>query len=121
MMPNESMERVGPGVDAASQDDAAWFEANPGRKLRLRNRIAGEYEAHQIELPPPGLTARTLVVQAQPGVRMRQPVAVFADVRNDEVTDAQLFTFFEETANLEMRQLLAKLRKVKLSGEPKRR
>lgn len=113
-------QRAGPGVDAATEDDAAWFEANPDRLFRLRNRVPGEYEAHQIDLPPPGLTPRTLVVQAQPGVRMRQPVAVFADVRNDEVTDAQLFAFFEDTANFEMRELLAKLRKVKLPGKPNR-
>lgn len=121
-MANDAPEPMaGPGVEAASRDDAAWFAANPDRQLRLRDRIPGEYEAHQIDLPPPGLVPRTLVVEAQPGVRLRQPVTVFAQVRNDQVTDADLFAYFQETANLEMRQMVAKLRKAKLPGTPMRR
>jgi hypothetical protein len=107
--------KAGPGVDAASRDDAAWFEAYPERNLRLRNRIPGEYEQFDAGmLPPPGMTARTLVIQAQPGVRVRQPVAIFSDIHNDDVTDAQLFAFFKENYPAESQALISKMRKIKL-------
>ena len=119
-MAGDGAERRGPGVDVASEDDAAWFEANADRVFRLRNRIGGEYEAHQVDLPPPGMTPRTLVVQAQPGVRIRMPVSAYANVSNDGTSDAELFVFFEEVASLEMRETVAKLRKVSLAGKPNR-
>jgi hypothetical protein len=112
--------QAGPGVEKASSDDADWFEANPTRNLRLRDRIAGEYEAFEINIPPPGTTPRTLVVQMQPGVRMRQPVAIFPHIKNDEVTDAQLFAFFQDVAPFQAKEMANKLRKVKLAGKPKR-
>jgi hypothetical protein len=113
-------QQAGPGVEAASKNDAAWFEANPHRNLRLRDRIPGEYEKLDAGLlPPPGTTARTLVIQMQPGVRARQPVAIFEYVKNDEVTDAQLFAFFKENYPLESQQLISKIRNIKLPGKPK--
>jgi hypothetical protein len=115
-----SGELRGEGVEAASQEDAAWFEAHPGRNFRLRDRIAGEYESLDVDLLyPPGTTPRTLVIQTHPGVRMRQPVAIFAHVKNDEMTDAQLFAFFKESHPLESQELLRKLQNVKLPGKPK--
>lgn len=113
--------QAGPGVDIASKCDAEWFEANPKRSWRLRDRIPGEYENFDVGmLPPPGTSARTLVIQMQPGVRARQPVAVFDHIKNDDVTDAQLFAFFKENYPLESQALVAKIRNIKLPGEPKR-
>lgn len=120
-MAMEAGEMRGPGVEAAADDDAGWFEAHPDRHLRLRDRIPGEYEAHQVTIPPPGLVPRTLVIQPQPGVRLRQPVAVYAHVNHDELSDAQLFAFFEESASFEIKQMVSKLRKVKMSGKPRQR
>jgi hypothetical protein len=114
--------RAGPGVEKASKDDAAWFEAHPNRQLRLRDRIPGEYEpAASLDdlVPPPGTTPRTLVLQLQPGVRGRYPVAIFPHVKNDEMTDAQLFAFFKEVIPFEAQDIASKFRKVKLSGKPK--
>ena len=114
--------QAGPGVEKASKEDAMWFEAHPDRQLRLRDRIAGEYEpaAGVGDLfAPPGTTPRTLVIQFQPGVRGRYPVAIFPHVKNDDVTDAQLFAFFKEAIPFEAQQLASKIRKVKLPGKPK--
>jgi hypothetical protein len=55
----------------------------------------------------------------QPGARARQPVAILEHVRNDDVTDAQLFAFFKENYPLESQQLISKIRNVKLPGNPK--
>ena len=50
---------------------------------------------------------------------MRQPVAIFTHVTNEEVTDAQLFAFFKENYPLESQELASKIRKLKLPGRPK--
>jgi hypothetical protein len=112
-----SAQQAGPGVEAAAQDDTAWFDAHPDRNLRLRDRIAGEYAQGDIGmLPPPGMTARTLVIQVQPGVRARQPVAIANHVGNDAVTDAQLYAFFRQNYPEESQALIGRMRKARLSG-----
>jgi len=108
------------GVEAASADDAAWFDANPDRIFRLRDRMAGEYETLDMGLlPPPGMAARTLVVQMQPGVRGRQPIAIDAHIANDDATDTQLFAFFKRNYAPEAQDMVRKLRSVTLPAKPK--
>jgi hypothetical protein len=51
--------------DAASQDDAAWFLAHPGRNNRIRRPLFGE-----VRLDPDRLTL-IFVRQVRPGVRFR--------------------------------------------------
>lgn len=115
-----SERKAGPGVEAASKNDAEWFEANPDRNFHLRDRMPGEYETFDASLiPPPGTAARTLVIQIQPGVRARQPVAIFNHIENEKTTDAQLFAFFKENYPLESQQLISKMRKITLPGTPK--
>ncbi len=55
-------------VDIASEDDRRWFEAHPQEKWRIREIIAGEFGPCQ----PKAL--RVLVMQIEPGVRMRGPI-----------------------------------------------
>jgi len=95
------------GVAAASHDDETWFAANPTRHLRLRDRIAGEFDTDQVDPPRPGLTPRTLVVHARPGIRVRQPVQIYPHIRNDALTDAQLLAFFQQTASPEIQRMVA--------------
>ena len=105
---------VNDGIKTASMNDALWFEANPSRKLRLRDRIEGEYSTTEFLPPADGFTNRTLVIQARPGVRIRHPVAVFSYIRNEEASDSQLFAFFEDVINFQMRDFIAKLGKAEI-------
>lgn len=117
-MTNDKTPTTAAPVDQPSSDDAAWFAAHPDRQFRLRHRIGGEFVASQIQLPTAGLSPRTLVIQAQPGAWLRQPVDVQADVRNDDVTDRQLFAFFEQAASADVKDAVRTLRKARLPDKP---
>lgn len=102
-------------IHVATQGDAVWFEANPDRRLRLRNAVAQEFAEHLSE-PPVGMTWRAIVVEAQPGVRARQPVALPIGMDNESFDDRELFSLFMQAAPKQARQMLDRLRKVKIAA-----
>jgi hypothetical protein len=77
---------------AASEDDAAWFEAHPHRTHHVRR-------PHEIELsetrPPAGTPASALpsviVRQVQPGFRLRMLIWSDIEVPDTEATGHALF------------------------------
>lgn len=91
-------------IEIATQGDAAWFAAHPDRRLRLRDAVRFEFN-EDMGPPPSGMTARTLVVQMQPGARLRQPVAVPAGLDNDEADDDDLARLFEQVAPEQAKQI----------------
>lgn len=105
-------------IELATLGDAAWFESNPERRIRIRNSVPTEFN-EGISPPPSGMLVRTLVLEAQPGARLRQPVALPADVVIDELGDEELFALFVQVAPPEAKDLLKKLRITKLPGTPK--
>ncbi len=105
-------------IELATLGDAAWFENNPDRRIRIRNAVAMEFN-EDIGSPPPGMLVRTLVLEAQAGVRLRQPVAILASVAIDELGDEALFTLFMQVAPPDAKNVLKKLRDAKVSGAPK--
>ena len=98
-----------------TQGDAAWFAAHPDNRVRMRNAAAGEFN-EEIGTAPVGMTWRCIVVEAQPGVRVRQPVALPMSVSNDEMNDQQLFALFMQAAPPEAKGMIDQLRAAKLSG-----
>ena len=105
-------------IELATLGDAAWFEDNPDRRIRIRNAVAMEFNAAMSQ-PPVGMVLYTLVLEAQPGVRMRQPVALSVEVAIDEFGDEELFALFVQVAPSEAKGILKKLRTTKLPGTPK--
>jgi hypothetical protein len=59
-----------------TKDDAAWFEANPGRSHRLRSPFPGEYEGMGLNEPPSGYEVGVLVRQVAPGQRACMPICL---------------------------------------------
>lgn len=57
-------------ADQASEQDRLWFEANPGQTRYVRPVVKGEFP------PFAGLrsVSQVLVLQVQPGVRLRHPL-----------------------------------------------
>ncbi|WEK00198.1 MAG: hypothetical protein P0Y59_00410 [Candidatus Sphingomonas phytovorans] len=104
-------------IELATLGDAAWFESNADRRIRIRNAVPMEFNAVTSQLPA-GMTLHTLVLEAQRGVRMRQPVALSAEVAIDELGDDELFALFMQAAPIEAKDALKKLRSTKLSGIP---
>ena len=98
-----------------TEGDAAWFEAHPDNRVRMRNAVAGEFN-EEIGAAPMGMTWRCIVVEAQPGVRMRQPVALPMSASNDDMSDQQLFALFMQAAPPEAKGMIDRLRAAKLSG-----
>lgn len=107
-------------IEVAKQGDAAWFESRPDRRLRLRNAVPMEFNRDLGE-PPVGMTWRAIVVEAQPGVRARQPVALPLGVENDSMAEEDLFSLFMQAAPAEAKGMLTQLRRVKVSGAPESR
>jgi len=105
-------------IELATLGDAAWFESNPDRRIRIRNAVPMEFNA-AMRQPPVGMVLHTLVLEAQPGVRMRQPVALSANVAIEELGDEELFALFVQVAPPEAKGMLKKLRAAKLPGAPK--
>lgn len=105
-------------IEIATHGDAAWFEKHPDNRLRMRNAVNMEFNRNLGE-PPVGMTWRAIVLEAQPGVRMRQPIALPMAVGNDDMDDAQLLDLFMQVAPVDASGLLNHLRGVKLAGKPK--
>ncbi len=96
-------------VEIATQGDATWFDKNPDCRLRLRNAAPGEFR--DLGDPPVGMTWRVIVVEAQPGVRIRQPLALSLCIDNDSMPEAELFSLFMQAAPKEAHGTLAQLRR----------
>lgn len=105
-------------IQIATQGDAAWFEKHPDNRLRMRNAVDMEFN-RSLGPPPVGMTWRAIIVEAQPGIRMRQPIALPMGVSNDDMDDQQLLDLFMQVAPVEAAGMLTKLRNTKLAGEPK--
>lgn len=96
-----------------TQGDAAWFEAHPDNRVRMRNAVPAEFD-ESIGTAPVGMTWRCIVVEAQPGVRVRQPVALPVSVSNDSMDDQQLFGLFMEAAPPEAKRMIDQLRAMRV-------
>ena len=66
--------------------------------------------------PPVGMAWRTIVIEAQPGARSRQAIALPLGIAIEDLTDDALFDLFVQVAPPGARQMIAALRKVKLPG-----
>ena len=103
-------------VEIATAGDAAWFETHLDRRLRIRNMIPSEFDDVD-GLPPVGMAWRTIVLEAQPGARTRQAIALPIGTDTDVLTDRDLFELFLQVAPPGARAMIASLRKVKLSTD----
>lgn len=83
----------GRSSDAAFDDDRRWFEANAGRRFRIRDTIPFEY-SYPIGSPPQGMSWRTLVSEMESGARLRTLVAFPSDVSIEGVDDRHLEPLF---------------------------
>jgi hypothetical protein len=100
-----------------AEGDAAWFEAHPDNRVRMRNAVPSEFN-EDTGTAPVGMTWRCIVVEAQPGVRVRQPVALPIAVSNDDMSDHQLFALFMQAAPPEAKAIISQLRGLKLLEAP---
>lgn len=105
-------------LEVATQGDATWFEKNPDRRIRIRQAVASEF-ADDIGQSPVGMQWFVLVLEAQPGARIRQPIALPIGFDISEMDDGALFSFFKQAAPVEALDLLNKLRATKLPGSAK--
>lgn len=84
-------------IDAASENDKAWFEANPDRLWRIRDPIPMEMNG-PLEPAAPGYTNRMVVAKITDAARARFVIQMEAVVPNEGATDAALerimFTVF---------------------------
>lgn len=103
-------------VEIATAGDAAWFGTHLDRRLRIRNMIPGEFD-DVVGLPPVGMTWRTIVLEAQPGARTRQAIALPIGTDIDALTDRDLFDLFLQVAPPGARAMIASLRKIKLPAD----
>ena len=86
-------QRLARAWDNASDDDKAWFAANPLRTTRIRHATPAELEINARELrrsmvPGPGRRWFTLVRQVRPGLRFRIFTTNIADAQTDAVHEA---------------------------------
>lgn len=101
-------------IEVATQGDAAWFETHPDNRIRIRNAVAGEFN-EDFGPAPVGMSWRAIVLEAQPGMRMRQPVALPLNIDND-LSDHDLFALFMQAAGPQAKDTISRLRKVNLHG-----
>jgi len=104
-------------IEIVTQGDAAWFEVHPDNRIRIRNAISGEFN-EDFGPAPVGMSWRAIVLEAQPGVRMRQPVALPLHVGND-LNNHDLFSLFMQAAGPEAKGMVSQLRALKLPSKPK--
>ena len=109
------MTGMGIAAGIATGGDAAWFDKHTDRRLRIRNMVPGEFDDVAGD-PPVGMAWRTIVIEAQPGARSRQAIALPTGVDTDALNDEDLFDLFVQVAPPGARQMIASLRKVKLPG-----
>jgi hypothetical protein len=62
-------------VEAASERDRAYFEQHPGCEMYVRCRLPGEFGPYE-GTPMVERATHVEVVQIEPGVRQRSPVAL---------------------------------------------
>ncbi|MEG3164052.1 hypothetical protein U1701_05540 [Sphingomonas sp. PB2P19] len=97
----------------ATAGDAAWFGSHADRRLRIRNMVPGEFD--DVTGPAPvGMAWRTIVLEAQPGARSRQAIALPIGTAIDDLADEDLFDLFVQVAPPGARDVIATLRRVKL-------
>jgi hypothetical protein len=105
-------------VEIAMLGDAAWFQDNPDRRMRIRNAVPMEFNG-DLGAPPTGMAWRTLVAEAQPGARLRQPIALAAAAEVAAMGDNELFALFMKVATPDVLYALKRLRAAKLPDDPK--
>ncbi len=101
-------------VEIAMAGDASWFAKHPERRLRIRNMVAGEFGDVSGQ-PPVGMAWRTIVLEAQPGARSRQAIALPIGTDVDAFDDDDLFDLFLRVAPVGARKMIAALRQIKLT------
>lgn len=104
-------------IEIATLGDAAWFAAHPDRRIRIRKAVAMEFN-RDLGPAPDAMEWHTLVLEAQPGARLRQPVALRIGTLLDEMGDEDLYAIFMRAAPAEAREALKTLRSTKLPGAP---
>ena len=104
-------------VEIATAGDAAWFAKAADRGLRIRNMVPGEFP-DVTGAPPVGMAWRTIVLEAQPGARSRQAIALSLGTDLDTLGDEALFDLFLQAAPKGAREVIARLRAMKLPGIP---
>lgn len=104
-------------IELATLGDAAWFENHPERRIRIRNAVPLEFN-EDVGPSRYGMILQTLVLEAQPGVRIRQPIALSVMVAIDELGDEELFGLFMQVAPPEAKDALKALRAATLPGSP---
>ncbi len=97
----------------ATAGDASWFAAHADRRMRIRNMVPGEF-ADLDGRPPVGMAWHTIVLEAQPGARSRQAIALPIGTEAAAFGDEELFDLFVQAAPPGARKMIAALRKVKL-------
>ena len=100
-----------------TEGDAAWFAAHPDNRVRMRNAVPDEFN-EDIGTAPVGMSWRCIVLEAQPGVRVRQPVALPMAVSNDDMNDQQLFALFMQAAPPEAKRMIDQLRAMRMPEAP---
>ncbi len=100
-------------IEIATAGDAAWFAKAVDRRLRIRNMVPGEF-ADVTSAPPVGMAWRTIVLEAQPGARSRQIIALPIGTALESFDDEALFALFLQAAPTGARDVIARLRKLKI-------
>jgi hypothetical protein len=98
-------------VEIATAGDAAWFAKASTRRLRIRNMVPGEF-ADVTGAAPVGMAWRTIVLEAQPGARSRQAIALPIATALETFDDEALFALFLQVAPAGARDVIARLRKL---------
>ncbi len=93
--------------------DGLWFDRHADRRLRIRAMVPGEFD-DVAEQAPVGMAWHTIVLEAQPGARSRQAIALPIGTDLDALRDEDLFDLFVQVAPPGARQIIATLRKMKL-------
>lgn len=105
-------------IKVATQGDAVWFEKHADRRIRIRKAVVMEF-SHDIGQAPVGMEWFAIVLEAQPGARMRQPIALPIGFNVGNMDDGALFSLFQQAAPSGAKDLLSKLRVAKLPGTAK--
>lgn len=78
--------------ERAAADDRAWFEANPGRRTRLRRAVFGEFPAH------PDFLSYVIVREVSPGFRIRAHFATTGALNRAEAPEEVAVWFLHRFA-----------------------
>lgn len=105
-------------IQIATQGDAVWFDKHPNRRLRIRQAVAMEFN-DDVGSAPVGMQWFTLVLEAQPGARIRQPIALSIGFDVEGMDDSALFSLFQQAAPSGAKKILSQLRSAKLPGTAK--